>query len=129
MDFILQESEDDAPTLQFSDVEKEEDDDTSSFIDDSQIEGGSTSFYRDLTNLKHYPKFQGQTRNLIEAIYSDIESYFSEDEQPELFALENRDDVEFDKFVKSEIVLKNSKKLCLNSMTLKTIYFFLSFMA
>ena len=73
MDFILQEAEDDTPTLQFSDNEKEEDDDASSFIDDSQITGESISFYRDLTNLNHYPKFQGQTRNPAEATYSNVE--------------------------------------------------------
>ena len=35
---MLQEAEDDVPTLQFSDDKREEDKDTSSFIDDSQME-------------------------------------------------------------------------------------------
>ena len=70
---MLQEAEDDVPTLQFSDDKREEDKDTSSFIDDSQMEEESISFSKDLTNLNRYPKFKGQTRNLIDATYSDVE--------------------------------------------------------
>ena len=108
MDFFLQEAGDDTPTLLFSD--EDDDDDTSNFIDDPQIEGEGISFYKDLTNLNHYPKFQGQTKNPIEATYLDVESYFGEVEQPEPFAPENRDNVEFDKFEKSA---ENFKKTLL----------------
>lgn len=110
---MLQEAEDDVPTLQFSDDKREEDKDTSSFIDDSQMEEESISFYKDLTNLNCYPKFKGQTRNLIDATYSDVESYFGEDEQSELYAPENRDTIEFDKFDKFEKSAENFKKTLL----------------
>ena len=49
----------------------------------------SISFYRKRhpQNLENYPKFSGQTRNPIKAIYSDIELCFGEDNQPEPFLL------------------------------------------
>ena len=59
------------------------------------------SFYqeRDPQNLNDYPKFHGQARNPIEAVFSDTASYFGEDNhQPELFAAEERSAVDFDKF-------------------------------
>ena len=118
---MLQEAEDDVPTLQFSDDKREEDKDTSSFIDDSQMEEESISFSKDLTNLNRYPKFKGQTRNLIDATYSDVESYFGEDEQSELYAPENRDTVEFDKFEKSA---ENLKKTLLRSDEVENHLFF-----
>ena len=82
MEFISDEAEDDSFDLQFSDLEKElADDDIITFIDDSQQPQESISFYRqrDPQNLSDYPKFDNQTRNPIEAVYSDIESYFGED--------------------------------------------------
>lgn len=82
MEFISDEAEDDSFDLQFSDLEKElADDDIITFIDDSQQPQESISFYRqrDPKNLSDYPKFDNQTRNPIEAVYSDIESYFGED--------------------------------------------------
>lgn len=82
MEFISDEAEDDSFDLQFSDLEKElADDDIITFIDDSQQLQESISFYRqrDPQNLNDYPKFDNQTRNPIEAVYSDIESYFGED--------------------------------------------------
>ena len=101
MEFILDEAEDDTPRLQFSDEDEEETlDDLSNFIDDTSIPQEGVSFYRerDPQNLNDYPKFHGQTRNPIEAVFSDTESYFGEDNQPELFAPEERSAVDFDKF-------------------------------
>ena len=121
---MLQEAEDDVPTLQFSDDKREEDKDTSSFIDDSQMEEESISFSKDLTNLNRYPKFKGQTRNLIDATYSDVESYFGEDEQSELYAPENRDTIEFDKFDKFEKSAENLKKTLLRFDEVENHLFF-----
>lgn len=56
----------------------------------------------EIDNLDHYPKFFGQTRNPIEATYADVEDYFGEDEQPELYYPEDRDSVKFDRFDKFE---------------------------
>ena len=95
MEFILDEAEQDGPKLQFSD-EEDVTDDISDFIDDSNIPEESISFYRerDSQNLDDYPKFHGQTRNSIGAIFSDTESY----NQPELFDPEEREGTEFDRF-------------------------------
>ena len=91
MDFILTEAEElEGPLFQFSDDEIEEDFEDSNFIDDDPVEQESIDFYRDLTNLNHYPKFANQTRDPIEATYSDTESYFREDDQSELYDPENR---------------------------------------
>ena len=87
-----------APILQFPDEDEPvENEDMSDFIEDSQVTEESISFYRkrDPRNLEDCLKFPGQTRNLI---YSDTEVYFGEDNQTELFAPENRDLVELDKF-------------------------------
>ena len=90
MDLILDEAQDDSLTLHFSDEDEPvENDDVSDFIDDSQVTKESISFYRKRhpQNLENYPKFSGQTRNPIKAIYSDIELCFGEDNQPEPFLL------------------------------------------
>lgn len=113
-EFILDEAEDDSFDLQFSDLEEElADDDISTFIDDSQQNKESISFHRerDPQNLNDYPKFNNQTRKPIEAVYSDIESYFGEDAQPELFAPEDRQSVEFDKFQGFEKHAEDLKKI------------------
>ena len=117
MEFILDEAEDDAPMLQFSDEDEEEiSDDLSNFIDDTCIPEECISFYqeRDLQNLDDYPKFHSQTRDPIEVIFSDTESYFGEDDQPELFAPENRETVDFDKFKDFEKIAEIFKKSLLN---------------
>ena len=70
------------------------------------------SFYRTLDpeNIDHYNKFPNQTRNPRDAVYEDDEMFFgTEDTQPELFAPENRDDVEFDKFEGFEKSVKKFK--------------------
>ena len=108
MDFILNKAEDDTPNLHVSEDEAEENNDNSIFIDDTPVEQESISVHRDLTNLEHYPKFKGQTRNPLDATYSGVHNYFGEDEQPELYNPENRNFVEFDRFDKFE---QNVKKL------------------
>ena len=114
MEFILDEAGDDSFDLQFSDLEEElADDDISTFIDNSQQNKESISFYRerDPQNLNEHHKFNNQTRKPIEVVYSDIESYFGEDAQPEFFAPEERQSVEFDKFQGFEKHAESFKKL------------------
>lgn len=102
MEFLSSEAEDDCAILQFSDEDesKKTTDEVDDFIDDVPIEEESISFYRERNpfDVNDYPRFNGQVRNPLEAIYSDVESYFGDDEQPELFAPENRNEVTFDRF-------------------------------
>ena len=91
----------------------------SDFIEDAPIEKESIGFYRDLTNLDHYPRLQGQTRDSIKATYSDTDSHFEEDNQPEIYDPENRDFANFDKFKDFKKSGRNFKKtlLCLWKIT------------
>ena len=101
MEFILDEAEDDTPMLQFSDEDEQEgEEEFSTLIDDKFIPEEGVRFYRERSsqNLSDYPKFHNQTRDPIEGIFSDTESYFGEDAQPERFAPKNRETVDFDKF-------------------------------
>ena len=83
MEFISAEAEEDGP-LVFSDDEEDEKttDELVDFIDDST-----------------QPQFHGQTRDPIEAIYENNDPFYSHgDQQPELYAPEDRKHVSFDKF-------------------------------
>ena len=131
MEFILDEAEDDTPMLQFSDEDEQEgDQEFSTFIDDKYIPEEGVSFYRERSsqNLGDYPKFHNQTRDPTEGIFSDKESYFGEDAQPERFALENKKTVDFDKFNDFEKYAEKFKKACLNLKMLIITYSYLLFM-
>ena len=59
------------------------------------------SFYRKLDpeNIDHYNKFQNQTLDPRVVVYEDDEMFFgTEDTQPELYDLQDRETVESDKF-------------------------------
>ena len=73
------------------------------------MEQQSINVYRDLKNLNHYPKFETQTKNPIDATYSDVDSYFGEDEKFKVYATENRNFVEFDRFEKLEKSVESFK--------------------
>ena len=103
MDFIQFEAIDESQqneTLNFlDDNEKTEQDE--SFINDGEQPMEDVSFYRKLDpeNIDHYNKFPNQTRDPRVAVSEDDEMFFgTEDTQPELYAPENRECVEFDKF-------------------------------
>ena len=101
MEFILDEAEDDTPMLQFSDEDEQEgDEEFSTFTDDKYITEEGVSFYRERSSqkLSDCLKFHNQTRHPIELNFSDTESYFGEHVQPESFAPENRETVNFHKF-------------------------------
>ena len=59
------------------------------------------SFYRKLDpeNIDHYNKFPNQTLDPRIVVYEDDEMFFgTEDTQPELYDLQDRETVESDKF-------------------------------
>ena len=118
MEFISAEAEEDGP-LVFSDDEEDEKitDELDDFIDDSTQLQEDVSFYRQLdpSNIENYPKFPDQARNPIEAIYEDDEPFYGhEDQQPELYAPEDRKHVCFDKFKSFERSIKKFKKTLKN---------------
>ena len=127
MEFLSSEAEDDCAILQFSDEDesKKTTDEVDDFIHDVPIEEESISFYRERNPLdvNDYPRFNGQVRNPLEAIYSDDESYFGDDEQPELFAPENRNEVTFDRFERFEKSFETFKRT-LNNFTDRENYLF-----
>ena len=92
-------------------------DEMDNFIDDSNQQRESVSFYkqlespnriRDPQNLNDYPKFLNQSRDPCVAIYEDDELFYRTcNAQSELYAPENKESVEFDNFVGYE---KNVKK-------------------
>ena len=114
MELISAEAEEDG-LLVFSDDEEDEKitDELDGFIDDSTQPQEDVSFYRqvDPNNIENYPIFHGQTRNAIEAIYEDDEPFYGhEDQQPELYAPEDRKHVSFDKFKGFEKSMEKFKK-------------------
>ena len=80
----------------FSDDEEEKI--TDGFIDNGPQPDEDVSFYRQLDpiNLDDYPKFHGQTRNPIKVILENDDPFYGhEDQQPELYAPEDRESVFF----------------------------------
>ena len=118
MELISAEAEEDG-LLVFSDDEEDEKitDELDGFIDDSTQPQEDVSFYRqvDPNNIENYPIFHGQTRNAIEAIHEDYEPFYGhEDQQPELYAPEDRKHVSFDKFKGFERPIEKFKKTLKN---------------
>ena len=103
MEFLSVEAEDDCRLLQLSDEDEESEktaDEFDDFLDDCPIEEEFVSYYRGTNplDIRDYPRFHGQTRNPIDAVFSANENYFGNDEQPELFAPENIESVHFNRF-------------------------------
>ena len=93
-DYKLVFSDDKYKTEDASTVEEED----SMFIDNSLDEEEDRSFYRDLDNSENYLRFPNQTRNPIEVVNEPEEEYYEEDNMPEIFDPENREEVSFDLF-------------------------------
>ena len=128
MAFFPIEVEDDCPLLQFSDQDEESGkttDELEDFLDDSPIEEVVVSYYRGTNplDIRDYPRFHGQTRNPIDAIFSDSENYFGDDEQPELFAPENREHVTFDRFEGFERAASISRNILVNFSKIENYLF------
>ena len=66
-------------------------DELDDFVDNSFQPDGDVRFYRQLDplNVNDYPKFPGQTRNPLDAVFEEGDTllYGNEDLQPELHAL------------------------------------------
>ena len=102
-------------TINFSDDEKADQDEN--FIDDSEQPMEDVSFYRkfDPENIDHHNKFPNQTGDPRVAVHEDDEMFFgTEDQQPELYAPENSENVEFNKFVGFEKSVKKLKETLQN---------------
>lgn len=97
------------------------------FIDDSdQEEEDDRSFYRDLNNTDNYPRFVNQTRNPVKVKNEPEEDYYGEDDMPELYGPENREEVNFDlkatRFKNSSVCFPNVENHFFKAvMTLFTI--------
>ena len=106
MDFILNEAieEDNEFKLVFSDDSEEELEDKGQeldFVDDTiEEEPQDESFYRKVDNQPF--TFLNQTKNLKDVIEEINQEYFGEDDFPEMFDPENREEVEFDISEKNE---------------------------
>ena len=105
MDFIQTESiqEDDDFILSFSDTSDEGQEHTISdeeFDDDNSIEEDreDASFYRGVDNRENYFYFSNQTKHPIQLINREHSDNFGDDNQPEFFDPQNREQVEFDEF-------------------------------
>ena len=87
--------------LVFSDNEYEmkEDSAVEEVLVDDNLQEEDRSFYRDLNNRENYPRFANQTRNPIEVVSEPEEEYYGEDDMPELYDPENREEFNFDLFV------------------------------
>ena len=117
MDFILNEAiqEDDEFKLVFSDDSEGEfskEEQELNFIDDNEgEEQEEASFYRNVDNNERV-RFSNQTRNPDKVVNESEDEYYGEDDMPELFDPENREDIEFDSFDnysdKSQIFKNNS---------------------
>ena len=91
MEFLSVEAEEEGVLLQFLEDESAKiTDGLDNFINGEPIdeEDVSSNRERNLLNIDDYPKFNGQVRNPLEPIFSDDESYFGEDKQPDLYAPE-----------------------------------------
>ena len=117
MEFIdmkaTEDSQENQSLLFSDDGEEMTNDEINNFIDDSMQSREDVSFYRkfDHDNLNHYHKFPNQTLNPRIATYKKNKLYSGEeDQQPEPYVPENRDNVEFDKFSGFEKSVENLKK-------------------
>ena len=96
------------------------------FIDDNTQPKEEVSFHRewDPNNIKDYPKFHGQIRDSIKVIQEEnILFYGHEDQQPELYAAEDREHVSFDKFEGFEKSVEKFKKTLRNFKDSKNQHF------
>ena len=118
MGFIEFEASQENQALVFSDDEDEiTNDEMEDLIDEKDEQEEDLSFYIQLDpeNIEHYHKFPNQTRNPKEAVYEDNEPYFgNEDTRPELYDLNNREFVSFDKFKEFEKSIKKFKEALKN---------------
>ena len=102
MDFILNEAEVEGIDFKLVFWDDEEDMRTTAddrqFIDNSSKQAEDQSFYRDINNREHYPRFINQTRDPVEAVNEPAEEFYGNDNMPEMYDPETREDIDFDLF-------------------------------
>ena len=102
MDFILNEAEVEGSDFKLVFSDDEEDmlttADDRQFIDDGGEQAEDRSFYRDINNGEHYPRFINQTRGPVEAVNEPAEASYGDDNMPEMYDPEKREDIDFDLF-------------------------------
>ena len=84
------------------------------FIDDSIDENNEQTdeiFYQKMENRKQYVKFLNQTIYSIKTIYENHADFFGEEDLPELFDPEDREQVEFNEFHSAKTFKKIQRKL------------------
>ena len=113
-----------------SDSYMENNEDEMFVCDSSSDEDGEqdASFYRSLNAKEERVNFPNQTRNPEEVVEESDEDYFGEDDMPELFDQENRDEVEFDSFINSLDKSQAFKKSLLRFTDVDNYFFMLLFM-
>ena len=85
------------------------------------------SFYRSLNNKEEHVKFPNQTRNPEEVVQESDNEYFGEDDMPELFDPENRDEVKFNSFDNSSNKSQAFKKSLVRFGNVDNHFFMLLF--
>ena len=96
MDFIIHEAEVSDEIYSENSVCSEDESVFDDFIkQDCNEEIDSATFYR---NFENRQRFQNQQKNIAEEIDKDEELYYGEDGQPEMFAPEDREHIEFHSF-------------------------------
>ena len=118
MAFLSLEAEEEGGTLllNFTDDEKGTDELDDNFIDNRPVEE-DVSFYRELDpfNVNDYPRFAGQTRSPVEAANEDNEPFYGyDDQQPELYAPQDRSTFTFDTFTGFEKSIKKFNETLVN---------------
>ena len=102
MDFILNEAEVEGSDFKLVFSDDEEDmvttTDDRQFIYHSGKQAEDRSFYRDINNREHYPRFINQTRDPVEAVNEPAEEFYGDDDMAEMYDPEKREDIDFDLF-------------------------------
>ena len=131
MDFILNEAteKDNEFKLVFSDdsegelFEEEDEGEELNFIGDNiEEESQDVSFYRRVDNQPL--KFLNQKINFNEIIQDSHQEYFGEDDLPELFDPENREEIEFDFSEKNQSKSSKFKDSLLQFENVDNLFFY-----
>ena len=108
MDFSETEIKDMEYLIDFSDSDEEIDTSDNEFIEERDNKETYMSLEK---NMENYSQFFGQTKNSIELISKKNIDLFGDDDQPELFDPEDRENVEFDNYKTKAQNFKASLKL------------------
>ena len=128
MDFIIDKAEisDDfySGNSDCSDEESLLDDFIESENDDGDEE--DLTFYRRFENRERFKSFQNQSKNLVDEFIRSERDYYGNDNQPEMFVSENREQIEFHSFKDYKQTAEEFKKtlLCFSDTSIKNNFFY-----